>query len=61
MSISDFKAGYQPRTNVVKDETRNLVADSHSILCRWRNHSLSNSMRLELMTLGRQRYIRQSH
>jgi hypothetical protein len=29
---------YQPRTNVVKDEKGDLVADSHSILARWKNH-----------------------
>jgi len=29
--------GYQPRTNRVKDEKSDLVADSHSILARWRN------------------------
>ena len=32
--ISDFKKGYQPRTNIVKDEKCNLVADCHSILAR---------------------------
>jgi hypothetical protein len=36
--INDFKNGYQPRTNVVKDEKGDLVADPHSILARWRNH-----------------------
>ena len=36
--ISDFKKGYQPRTNTVKDEKGDLVADSHSILDRWRNY-----------------------
>jgi hypothetical protein len=36
--ISDFKRGYQPRANVVKDEKGDLVADCHSILARWRNH-----------------------
>jgi hypothetical protein len=36
--INDFKRGYQPRTNVVKDEKGELVADSHSILASWRNH-----------------------
>jgi len=36
--INDFKKGYQPRTNVVKDEKGNLVTDSLSILARWRNH-----------------------
>jgi len=29
-----FKKGYQPRTNIVKDETGGLVADSHNILAR---------------------------
>ena len=36
--ICDFKKGYQPRTNIVKDEKGDLVTDSHSILARWRNH-----------------------
>jgi hypothetical protein len=30
--LNDFKKGYQPRTNVVKDEKVDLIADSHSIL-----------------------------
>jgi hypothetical protein len=36
--INDFKKGYQPRTNIAKDEKVDLVADSHSILVRWRNY-----------------------
>ena len=36
--ISDLKKGCQPRTNIVKDEKGDLVADSHSILARWRNY-----------------------
>ena len=36
--INDFKKGYQPRTNKVKDEKGDLLTDSHSILARWRNH-----------------------
>jgi hypothetical protein len=36
--ICDFKKSYQPRTNRVKDEKGDLVADSHSILASWRNH-----------------------
>ena len=36
--ISDFKKGYQPRTNMVRDKKGGLVRDSHSILARWRNH-----------------------
>jgi hypothetical protein len=29
------KKGYQPRTNIVKDEKGDLVADSHSILAKF--------------------------
>jgi len=36
--ISDFKKGYQLRCNIVKDENGDLVADSHSIVARWRNY-----------------------
>ena len=36
--IIDFKKGYEPSTNIVKDDTGDLVADSHSILARWRNY-----------------------
>jgi len=36
--INDFMKGYKPRTNIVKDDEGDLVADSHSILARWRNH-----------------------
>jgi len=32
--ISDFKKVYQPRTNIVKDDKVDLVADSHRILGR---------------------------
>jgi hypothetical protein len=36
--INYFKKGYQPRCNTVKDEKGDLVADSHSIVARWRNY-----------------------
>jgi len=36
--ISDFKKGYQPRCNIVKDDKGDLVAVSHSIVDRWRNY-----------------------
>jgi len=36
--INDFKKGYQPRCNIVKDEKGDLVADSHSIVVRWRKY-----------------------
>ena len=38
MGITDFKKRYQPRCNIVKDEKGDLVADSHSIVARWRNY-----------------------
>ena len=36
--INDVKKGYQARTNVVKDEKGDLVADSYNIVARWRNY-----------------------
>ena len=35
--ISDFKKGYQPRTNLENDETVDLVTGCYSILARWRD------------------------
>jgi hypothetical protein len=35
--INQFKRGYQPRNNLVKDENGDLLADSHSIVIRWKN------------------------
>ena len=35
--INDFKKGYQPRCNIVRDEKGDLVADSHNIMGRWRS------------------------
>jgi hypothetical protein len=37
-ALNDFKEGYQPRTIIVKDKKADLVADSHSIMGRWRNY-----------------------
>ena len=37
--ISDSKKSYQLKTNTVKVKYGDLVADSHSILARLRNHS----------------------
>jgi len=54
MGISDFKKGYQPITNIVKDKKGDLVADSHSILARWRNY-------FSQLLLGRQKYTQQNH
>ena len=36
-AINDFKKGYQLKTNMVKDEKGDLVADRHRVLTRYRN------------------------
>ena len=36
--ISDFKKGYHSRTDVLKYETGDLVADCYSIVAKWRNY-----------------------
>jgi hypothetical protein len=35
--INEFKKGYQPRINIIKDENGNLLADLRSVLNRWKN------------------------
>jgi len=36
--INDLKQSRRARTNIQKDEKVDLVADSHSLLPRWRNY-----------------------
>jgi hypothetical protein len=36
--INEFKKGYQPRSNLVKDENGDLLAGPHNILNRWKNY-----------------------
>jgi hypothetical protein len=55
--INDFKRGYQPRTNIVKDEKGDLFRDHHSILAGWRKHLPHPPMYKGLVTLSRQTYI----
>jgi hypothetical protein len=35
--INEFKKGYQPRINIIKDENGNLLADPQSVLNTWKN------------------------
>jgi hypothetical protein len=35
--INEFKRGYQPRNNLVKDENGDLLADPNTILNRWKS------------------------
>jgi hypothetical protein len=36
--INEFKKGYQPRTNLVKDEMGDLLTDSFKIVNEWMNY-----------------------
>jgi hypothetical protein len=36
--MNEFKKGYQPRTDLVKDEEGDLLADPHKIVNRWMNY-----------------------
>jgi hypothetical protein len=36
--INVFRKGYQPRTIIVKDDKGDVVAESRSIMARWRNY-----------------------
>ena len=54
--IKNFKKGYQPRINIVKDEKGDLVADSHSILARWRN-CFSQLLNVHGVNDGKQREL----
>jgi hypothetical protein len=35
--INEFKEGYQPRINTIKDENDNLIAYPQNVLNRWKN------------------------
>jgi hypothetical protein len=35
--INEFRKGYRPSINIVKDECFNLMADSQIVLIRWKN------------------------
>jgi hypothetical protein len=54
----NFRRGYQPPNNLVKVENDNLLADSHTILNRWKNyfsqllnvHNVSDVRQIEIHT-----------
>jgi hypothetical protein len=56
--ISDFKKGYQPRTNIVRDEKGDLITYCHFIFARWREqfsqllnaHRISDVRQTEIHT-----------
>jgi len=55
MGITEFKKGNQPGTNTVNDEKGDLITDLHSILLGGGTISLSCSIYMGLMMLGRQK------
>jgi hypothetical protein len=56
--INEFKKGYQPRSNLVKDENVDVLSESHNILNRWKNyfsqllnvHMVSDVRQIEIHT-----------
>jgi hypothetical protein len=57
-TTNKFKKDYQPRSNLVKDENSDLLADSHNILKRWKKdffellnvHRISDVRQMEVHT-----------
>jgi hypothetical protein len=41
--MNEFKRGYQPRNDLVKDENGDLLADSHNILNGWKSYFSQNT------------------
>jgi hypothetical protein len=56
--INKFKRGYKPRSNLVKDENGDLLADSHNSVNIWKNyfsqllnvHRVSDVRQIEIHT-----------
>jgi hypothetical protein len=54
--ITEFKKGYEPKTNLVKDERGDLLVDPQKILARWKNYFCQL-----LNVQGRLKFTQQSH
>jgi hypothetical protein len=56
--INEFKSGYRPRSNLLKDENGDLLADSNTIVNRWKSyfpqlcnvHKISDVRQMEIHT-----------
>jgi hypothetical protein len=59
--INEFKKGYQPRINIIKDENGNLIADPQSVLNRRKNFFKQVLNMPGVQILGRWIYIGLSH
>jgi hypothetical protein len=55
--INEFKKGYQPRINIIKDENGNLLAYPQSVLNRWENFFNQLLSVLGFMMLGKWVFI----
>jgi hypothetical protein len=51
--INEFNRGHQPRSNLVKDENVDLLADFHNVVNRWKNTFLICSMCIVSVMLPR--------
>jgi hypothetical protein len=51
--INEFKKDYQTRSNLMKDEKGDLLADSHKILNSWKNYFSQLLMCIGSVMLGR--------
>ena len=59
--LSDFKKGYQPGTNIVKDEKGHLVTDCHSILIKRRSYFSQLLNAHGVNDVRRSKYTQQNH
>jgi hypothetical protein len=57
----NFKDGYQPGTNIVKNEKGDFITDSYSILARWSNHFSQLVNVYGASDVRRQKNTQQSH
>jgi hypothetical protein len=56
--INEFKRGYQPRDNLVRNENGGLLANFNNILNRWKSyssqllnvHNVSDARQIEIRT-----------
>jgi hypothetical protein len=58
--INEFKKGYQPSINIIKDENGNLLADPQNVFNRWKNffnqvlkiHGVHDVRQMDIHTAG---------
>jgi hypothetical protein len=58
--INEFKEGYQPRSNLLKDENCDLLTDSHNIF-NWRKYKFSQLLEVHNASDVGYKYIQLNH